>query len=285
MQIKHSNQDDYVTSLDQQTFDNALKSGELWIVKFFNPGCGHCRAFAPTYLEFGQQMAHDQFLNVGEISCTEYNDVCASQGVFGVPTVRLYYKGKQQTFSGSRTVDALKQFVEEYIRIWHISVDYEDQEIEYSESEEQDYSESEDTEAVVSLNMQSFVYALYSGELWIVKFFKPGCGYCKAFAPTYLEFGQQMKKHQYLNVGELSCSNYSSICASQGVFGVPTVKLYYNDDEAEFYGERTVKGLKKFVKKYIKIWQINIEDYEDEDEKDNKQIYKIVFIISAGIIV
>ncbi|KAA6366593.1 MAG: hypothetical protein EZS28_037881 [Streblomastix strix] len=203
-----------------------------------------------------------------------------------------YYKDKYQTFSGERTVDALKQFVEEYIRIWHISVeeiDYsesEEQEIDYLESEEQDYSESEDKQAAIaSLNLQSFVYALYSGELWIVKFFKPGCGYCKAFAPTYLEFGQQMKKHQYLNVGELSCSNYSSICTSQGVFGVPTVKLYYNDDEAEFYGERTVKGLKKFVKKYIKIWQINIEDYEDEDEKDNKQIYKIVFIISAGIIV
>ncbi|KAA6398016.1 MAG: putative protein disulfide isomerase [Streblomastix strix] len=104
-----------VVSLNTETFEQAKSSGELWIVKFFNPGCGHCRAFAPTYLEFGQQMVNHQYLHVGEVSCSEYTGVCSSQGVNGVPTVNLYYKGKKTQFSGSRTVDTLKQFVEENI--------------------------------------------------------------------------------------------------------------------------------------------------------------------------
>ncbi|KAA6391066.1 MAG: hypothetical protein EZS28_013406 [Streblomastix strix] len=31
-----------VVSLNPETFEQKLRSDELWIVKFFNPGCGHC---------------------------------------------------------------------------------------------------------------------------------------------------------------------------------------------------------------------------------------------------
>ncbi|KAJ1331244.1 protein disulfide-isomerase A1 [Microdochium nivale] len=84
------------------------------LIEFYAPWCGHCKALAPKYEELGALYANSEFKDkvvIAKVDAT-LNDV--PDEIQGFPTIKLYAagsKGEPVTYSGSRTIEDLIEFV------------------------------------------------------------------------------------------------------------------------------------------------------------------------------
>eukprot|EP00770_Monocercomonoides_exilis_P007211 MONOS_7174.1-p1 / transcript=MONOS_7174.1 / gene=MONOS_7174 / organism=Monocercomonoides_exilis_PA203 / gene_product=Protein disulfide-isomerase / transcript_product=Protein disulfide-isomerase / location=Mono_scaffold00239:46750-47462(-) / protein_length=201 / sequence_SO=supercontig / SO=protein_coding / is_pseudo=false len=61
------------------------------------------------------------------------------------------------------------------------------------------------------LNIETFDLMKQSSDVWIVKFFRPTCGYCTAFAPDYITLAQTYSANDNLAFGEVNCADYMGL--------------------------------------------------------------------------
>ena len=79
----------------------------------YAPWCGHCKSLAPTWAELASGYADSNAVGIASVDCTQHKAVCEKAGVRGYPTLKLFQGGEEkQAYGGSRTLDALKTFVE-----------------------------------------------------------------------------------------------------------------------------------------------------------------------------
>ena len=128
---------------------NQHKTSPDWMIKFYAPWCGHCRNFAPTYVELASlvhrlQRTSDTNLDpnssdtnldrdhnnnnnsqiklkaynvsdvrIAEMDCTRYYDLCNTFNITGYPTVRYFNADitKSITFAKARSVENLLDFI------------------------------------------------------------------------------------------------------------------------------------------------------------------------------
>jgi len=82
---------DFVTELDDKLFESDIRSRPkdgFYLVEFYSPTCGHCRAFAPIYEEVGDSLR--SIIPVGRLSVHDYRDLTSEYKVKGVPHVALF---------------------------------------------------------------------------------------------------------------------------------------------------------------------------------------------------
>lgn len=81
-----------VAVLTDENWDEAkaLSRNEDWLVEFYAPWCGHCKALAPIYAEAASKI---KTLRFAKIDATAYPDLRQSVGVTGFPTVFWMRKG------------------------------------------------------------------------------------------------------------------------------------------------------------------------------------------------
>lgn len=54
---------------------------------------------------------------IGEVDCTQHNQVCSDQAVQGYPTINLYKNGQRVSeYNEKRSVDAFMEFLSSYIQ-------------------------------------------------------------------------------------------------------------------------------------------------------------------------
>jgi protein disulfide-isomerase A1 len=86
------------------------------LIEFYAPWCGHCKALAPKYDELATEYAKSSFKDkvvIAKVDAT-LNDV--PDEIQGFPTIKLYPAGGKDapvTYSGSRTIEDLANFVKE----------------------------------------------------------------------------------------------------------------------------------------------------------------------------
>ncbi|VIO87452.1 Uncharacterized protein BM_BM3841 [Brugia malayi] len=97
---------DPVMQLDAATFyDTVFMQDHSFVVEFYADWCGHCRAFAPFYLEFASSIrSWKNVVTVAAINCADIvnQKICSDEGIIGYPMI-LYYP----RYARSR-IDAIK---------------------------------------------------------------------------------------------------------------------------------------------------------------------------------
>lgn len=107
---------------------------------------------------------------------------------------------------------------------------------------------------VIVLDSTNFDEKVYgSKDIWLVEFYAPWCGHCKALEPEYKTAAAQLKGSAKLAKMDCDDEKNKGICSRMGVSGFPTLK-YWNyglgkgDSKAKDYkGERTASGIKDFM--------------------------------------
>lgn len=100
-----------VIELTEDNFKSmVLESDDHWIVEFFAPWCGHCKALAPEYEAAARQV--DGSVKFGAVDATVHSQLAQQYGVRGYPTLKIFTAGKAnkkhpQDYQGGRTASEL----------------------------------------------------------------------------------------------------------------------------------------------------------------------------------
>ena len=95
-----------VVELTQGTFSKrVLRAREPWMVEFYAPWCGHCKALVPEY-EKAAKSKKD--LHFGAVDADSDKELGAVYNVQGFPSIKIFLPGgKTQDYNGKRTAGAM----------------------------------------------------------------------------------------------------------------------------------------------------------------------------------
>ncbi|KAG9325565.1 hypothetical protein KVV02_004867 [Mortierella alpina] len=233
-------------SLTGAEFASTIAQGTTF-VKFYSPQCGHCQRLAPAWEQVAvdhQHLEKTKNFKIAEVNCLVEGDICDENGVTGYPTMKLFNSGKViDDYNGGRSVTELRQYV-------------------VSKAEENAVVPNPDGQVIV-LDAKTYESSLNNGQPWLVEYYAPWCGHCKALAPVYEELAKALKNK--VNVAKVDCPANELVCKSQKVRGYPTIKLHQHQQATEFDKKRSLEALTAFALGATEpsIKAITLADLED----------------------
>jgi protein disulfide-isomerase-like protein len=91
------------------------KSENIWMIEFYAPWCGHCKALKPEYIKAAKQAKKNaekyDGIKFGAVDCTKEQYLCQKYGVQGYPTLKGFVAGKAKDYQGPREADGMLDFV------------------------------------------------------------------------------------------------------------------------------------------------------------------------------
>ncbi|EDR04936.1 protein disulfide isomerase [Laccaria bicolor S238N-H82] len=233
--------------LTPNTFKESTANG-LWFVEHFSPHCSHCRNFAPTWEKLVVDMEKETpSVNLAQVNCLLYGDLCDQNGVKGYPTIFMYDAGKQiEEYNGNRDLDDLKTFIKRFVKETPpVSKPPTVVRPPAAAAPKPKTPLNVDGE-VLGLSDEIFSSTLDQGPAF-VKFFAPWCGHCKKLAPLWKKLARHMKDK--VTIAEVNCDDHSALCKSQDIKGYPTLIFFSNGGRSEYNGGRKLDQLKEFTEK------------------------------------
>ena len=91
--------------------DEGDSENDLHIMLFHADWCGHCKKFMPEWMKFEEKHGNNVKITKHEVSEDGTSELAKKYKVQGFPTVIAKKNGKDQQYTGERTVDALTNFV------------------------------------------------------------------------------------------------------------------------------------------------------------------------------
>jgi len=240
----YTSKGDVVVLTEANFKEKVLKSDELWVVEFYAPWCGHCKALEPEYKKFAKEMKGT--VNVGAVDMTQHQSVGAPYGIKGFPTIKIfgYNKNKPEDYRGGRTADALGD--ESFKQLRKLTKD------KASGGKSSGGGSSGGSKSsgggsggnkVVTLTDNNFrSKVIESGEPWLVEFYAPWCGHCQRLEPEWKAAAGELfeKTGNKVKMGALDATQEQSTAQSYGIQGYPSIKMFFPDGRVEDYnGGRT----------------------------------------------
>ena len=103
-----------MTSNNFQT--QVVDSTDVWLVAFYAPWCGHCKALSPEWESAADQLLKEGVM-VGAVDATQEQQLGGQFGVKGFPTIKWWPGGKKkggaagaQDYQGGRTARDIVAF-------------------------------------------------------------------------------------------------------------------------------------------------------------------------------
>lgn len=89
----------YVNELDNDTFDDAIKSDVPVLVDFWAPWCGPCKALGPTIDQIADEVGGDA--KICKVNIDDSMEIAARFGIQNIPTILIFKNGEvAQKFVG-----------------------------------------------------------------------------------------------------------------------------------------------------------------------------------------
>lgn len=99
------------TELDEEGVQEAMDSGDTWVVDFWAEWCGPCKKMAPHFEEASEEVEN---VNFGKVDMEEHQQLGGKMGVRALPTVLILKDGEEiARKSGLMNKDQLKSWIQE----------------------------------------------------------------------------------------------------------------------------------------------------------------------------
>ena len=101
-----------VIQLNKDNFDKqVIDSEELWLILFYAPWCGHCKAFHPEFEKVSK--ATKGLFKIGAVNCENERDIAQKYKIDGYPTVLFFGDDKTKTeeYEGNRKADKVIEYL------------------------------------------------------------------------------------------------------------------------------------------------------------------------------
>lgn len=241
-----------VKMLDTKSFRKEVqKSPGVWIVEFYAPWCGHCKNLAPEYKKAAKAL--EGVVNVAAVNCDEDKELMSEFGVSGFPTIKIFAENKIKptNFDGERTARGI---VDAALKTSRRVVE---SRLSGGTGKKKQKSKSEPKKrstggksSVIKLTDDTFdEMVLNSGEVWLVEFYAPWCGHCKALAPEWEQAASNLKGS--VKVAAIDADANKRKSGEYGIQGFPTIKVIGPntmgpDDTDTYQGERTASAITEY---------------------------------------
>lgn len=97
--------------LDAESLQNAMDSGNTWIVDFWAEWCGPCKKMAPHFEEASKELEDVKF---GKVDMEKHSNLGGKMGVRALPTLLIVKDGEEVARkSGLMNKDQLKSWIQE----------------------------------------------------------------------------------------------------------------------------------------------------------------------------
>ena len=243
-----------VVQLTQSNFNSmVLQSNEVWIVEFYAPWCGHCKSLAPHFDKAA--LALNGMVKVGAVNMDEHQSVGSPYGIQGFPTLKVFGadKKKPSDYQGERSAKAIvDHMVGEVRKIANARLggsssgsNNSGSRSSGSGSQSNDHSGGADVVELTGDNFHSKINE--DGMGWLVIFYAPWCGHCKAALPEYSAAASVFKKEKNVKFGMINCDEHKSACGEYDVRGYPTIKWFSNGSPEDYQAGRDKNSFIAFV--------------------------------------
>ena len=102
--------------LEESNFDKlVLQSKDIWMLEFYAPWCGHCKALQPEWDAAATAMKGQ--VKFGKIDATVHTNLAQRYGVKGYPTLKAFEYGADAVALGSifywlgESIISIKEFL------------------------------------------------------------------------------------------------------------------------------------------------------------------------------
>ncbi|KAJ0409169.1 hypothetical protein ATCC90586_010250 [Pythium insidiosum] len=242
-----------VKLLDAKSIRELKKDGGVWMVEFYAPWCGHCKNLAPEWKKAAKAL--NGVVNVAAVDCDQHKDLAAQFGVQGFPTIKIFGedKSKPTDYQGPRTskgiVDAALAEARKVVnkRLSGGGAKAKSEPKKRPSSTPSSSSKKNSKSDVVTLTDADFSSQVFnSGEVWMVEFYAPWCGHCKALAPEWEQAASDLKGS--VRVAAIDATANEKTAQEFGIRGFPTIKVFgptasSPDDAQDYQGARTASAI------------------------------------------
>ena len=112
LSLQFFDKDSKVIQLNKDNFDKqVIDSEELWLILFYAPWCGHCKAFHPEFEKVSK--ATKGLFRIGAVNCEDERDIAQKYKIDGYPTVLFFGddKAKTEEYEGNRKADKVIEYL------------------------------------------------------------------------------------------------------------------------------------------------------------------------------
>lgn len=108
---KHDGRNWSVQLTDSNFDDLVMNSKSAWMVEFFAPWCGHCKALAPKWTKAAASLKN--VVRFGTVDCTVETKLAQRFGIKGYPSIKFFRAGHKHDaidYQGAREAKAISSF-------------------------------------------------------------------------------------------------------------------------------------------------------------------------------
>ena len=255
-----------VILLDGTNFEKeVVQSKDIWLVLFYAPWCGHCKAFSPEYEKAAKALKG--IFKIGAIDADKERSIGGKYNIQGFPTVKFFgiHKDKPVDYDKARTADAVINFMFDKARaIANARLNMKktdqsssntntntNQQQHQQQQQQRKAPEAGNEKDVIVLTDDNFDDMIFNDEsMWLVAFYAPWCGHCQKLLPEWVSAATQLRGT--VKLAKIDATENQKMAQRYQIQGYPTIKIFApgkgkEKTVEEYQGPRDTSGIVQYV--------------------------------------
>ena len=255
-----------VILLDGTNFEKeVVQSKDIWLVLFYAPWCGHCKAFSPEYEKAAKALKG--IFKIGAIDADKERSIGGKYNIQGFPTVKFFgiRKDKPVDYDKARTADAVINFMFDKARaianarLNMKKTDQSSSNTNTNSNQQQHQQQQQQRKApeagnekdVIVLTDDNFDDMIFNDEsMWLVAFYAPWCGHCQKLLPEWVSAATQLRGT--VKLAKIDATENQKMAQRYQIQGYPTIKIFApgkgkEKTVEEYQGPRDTSGIVQYA--------------------------------------